>query len=328
MSTLSPDVVSENETIKRWRAIKRKTLVLKPVGSACNASCWYCFQSNSPRCSGRLSTEHLLPLLDACAASESVNVVLHGGEPLLYGADETRRLLDILHQRLPTPYFVQIQTNGILLDAQWLQLLTGVTTRCALSISLDPEGEKDCRFTDIRDRRLVMHNIADAVRHLGGVGVISVVHKFNSGHITSFIKQLISVGVRYLTLNKIRCESAHPLWISEIEYVRCLEAVLGFWIQNDHYKKIDIQPFLSLLSDRSRDMCIFNPNPEKCHSILTVHPHGLSMCEHFQMQPRQERCDSCEIRDWCGGGCAGMVTGDDFCKARKQLYALVKRMGL
>lgn len=62
-------------------------------------------------------------------------VVLHGGEPLLLGAANLDYLFLALREALPTQYGISIQTNGILISREILDLCAAA--RVSLSVSLD-----------------------------------------------------------------------------------------------------------------------------------------------------------------------------------------------
>jgi uncharacterized protein len=91
---------------------------------------------------------------------QQVELIFHGGEPLLAGKHFFRQFTEEAHCILlpdVTPIF-NMQTNGTLLDAEWLDLL--IDLKIGFGISLD--GPKE-----INDRHRVDHRGAgsyDAVR--------------------------------------------------------------------------------------------------------------------------------------------------------------------
>src|SRR5947209_8347137 len=62
-------------------------------------------------------------------------VVLHGGEPLLLGPMKLRYLISILRGVLPEESAISLQTNGILINNEILDLCSD--TRVTISVSLD-----------------------------------------------------------------------------------------------------------------------------------------------------------------------------------------------
>ena len=77
-------------------------------------------------------------------------VVLHGGEPLLLGFDELTSLLHGLRTQLsPERYPISVQTNGVLLNEELLDLFA--ETRTSVSVSVDgPADANDIARLDHR----------------------------------------------------------------------------------------------------------------------------------------------------------------------------------
>lgn len=65
---------------------------------------------------------------------KSFSVVLHGGEPFLLGASRLHFLLNRLRKALPYDYPISIQTNGILITRELLDICSNFQTSVAISI--------------------------------------------------------------------------------------------------------------------------------------------------------------------------------------------------
>jgi uncharacterized protein len=107
-------------------------VVAKPVGSACNLNCAYCFYLEKQSLYGngkdfRMPDEVLTAFVRAYVEAQPtpvVEFVWQGGEPTLLGLDFFRRVVD-----LQRPYTWQkiisnsLQTNGTLLTDEWCRFL-------------------------------------------------------------------------------------------------------------------------------------------------------------------------------------------------------------
>jgi uncharacterized protein len=115
--------------------------------SRCNINCTYCYMYNlgddpSASMPKRFALRHLEPLL-ASARREfeakrlsAANFSLHGGEPLLVGKAYMRSFLDRAYELADgMPLKLTLQTNGLLLDAEWCDLFEEY--RVTVGISLD-----------------------------------------------------------------------------------------------------------------------------------------------------------------------------------------------
>lgn len=132
--------------------------VLLKVASRCNLDCSYCYVYNQGddgwrRQPARMSVATINAVVRSLRELYATQgapfaVVLHGGEPLLLGIERLSLLLRILAEALPPACTRAIQTNGILLDDEVLDLCADTGT--TVSVSLDGPEE-------VHDRRRVDH---------------------------------------------------------------------------------------------------------------------------------------------------------------------------
>lgn len=125
-------------------------IVLK-VTQRCNLNCDYCYVYNrgddSWRSRPAFISEDVVRALarrikehcDKYSLKQFV-VELHGGEPLLLGKSRMQSLLDILRQTCTgVDLKVMLQTNGLLLDEEWLQLFDRNNMTFGFSLDGPPE---------------------------------------------------------------------------------------------------------------------------------------------------------------------------------------------
>jgi uncharacterized protein len=165
--------------------------VLVKTASRCNLNCTYCYVynlgdenwKNQPR---RMADE-ILDAVIGClgelshAQHRPLSVVLHGGEPLLLGFNAMRRLVEELKATLRSDAGLHIQTNGILLSDEFIELFARYDV--GISISLDGPAEvHDRNRLDHQGRGsydLVTRAIARLVAHPAGdrlfSGILAVV---------------------------------------------------------------------------------------------------------------------------------------------------------
>lgn len=122
------------------------TLLIK-VASRCNLDCSYCYvyqgqDQNWVDQPKRVNTETIDSIcknIDQITTFQSKGfaVVLHGGEPLLLGSIKLEEILSKLRVVLPNydKYPIAIQTNGILLNDEVIEICSRYKT--SISVSLD-----------------------------------------------------------------------------------------------------------------------------------------------------------------------------------------------
>lgn len=121
------------------------------VASRCNLACDYCYVYTMVDQSWR--TRPAFPSADTVTAIArriaehasahelaEITVVLHGGEPLLAGADRLDRIATTIRQACPTGISVdlRVQTNGVLLDESWLPFLRAHDIKVGVSMDGGP----------------------------------------------------------------------------------------------------------------------------------------------------------------------------------------------
>ncbi|MDX6344495.1 MAG: uncharacterized protein QOH87_4633, partial [Trebonia sp.] len=91
----------------------------------------------------------------------SVDVILHGGEPLLAGAEWLDRLVGSLRSRVPAQVNVAVQTNGTLLDRPMLTTLKSLGIR--IGVSLDGDADATGRHRLYANGRNSFDAVADGL---------------------------------------------------------------------------------------------------------------------------------------------------------------------
>jgi uncharacterized protein len=104
-------------------------LLAKPTGAVCNLDCAYCFFLSKEllypgsrfRMADEMLDRYVRQLVEAHAGVPEVTVAWQGGEPTLMGLDFFRRAVDLVDRHLEPGQRAlhTIQTNGMLLDADW-----------------------------------------------------------------------------------------------------------------------------------------------------------------------------------------------------------------
>lgn len=133
------------------------TFILKVV-NRCNIDCDYCYVFNGPDQSWRALPARMdLDTVQAAASRinehvtahrlDRVDAVLHGGEPLLAGRQHLGALLGALRATIGVRLDIQIQSNGVLVDQQWLDVFEEFHVRVGVSLDGPPEANSRHRLT-------------------------------------------------------------------------------------------------------------------------------------------------------------------------------------
>ena len=133
-----------------WQPVPFEQFVLK-VHSRCNLSCTYCYMYRSAdqtwrRQPGQMSQATVVRTAERIAEHAAhhglrgVEVVLHGGEPLLAGPDSLAFAAATMRSSMPagTTVRLSVQTNGTLLDRTMLDALARHDVRVGVSLDGGP----------------------------------------------------------------------------------------------------------------------------------------------------------------------------------------------
>ena len=265
-------------------------VLCKPIGSRCNLDCDYCFYLEKGGSSAQgMSPELLERFVEQRFASRSspvVSFLWQGGEPTLLGVDYFRHVVELQERHCPPGVRFEnaIQTNGTLLDDEWVGFLA--EQRFLVGVSVDGPEEMHDRHRVDRAGRPSLEGAVSAIARLReqqvSCNTLSVIHRENARRpleLYRFLKQIGSTHLQFIPLVVGRggCSDGVP----SADWGSFLIAVFEEWMRHD-LGRISIQLFeeqLGLLAGKPAGLCIF---AETCGSAPVLEQDGdLFCCDHF-----------------------------------------------
>ena len=225
------------------------TFVVK-VHELCNLNCTYCYMYNLADQSfmsrpGRMSEENrdaFFLRLREHARDHNINpvtIVLHGGEPLLAGKAYIDRWVTELRAVLgdATTALVRLQTNGVLLDDAWVELLYRHQIR--VGISLDGPRDYNDRFRIDHQRRgsfdRVLEGLGRLNAHEHGPDVFGAILSVANPEIPA--KEMWdfwrALGVTRYDFNLPHCTHDHPPWFDQQDLTAWMIELFELWWAHD-----------------------------------------------------------------------------------------------
>jgi uncharacterized protein len=146
------------------------------IHSRCNLSCSYCYVYEMadqawrqlPRRMSQAVSSKVAKRIDEHARTHklpSVDVILHGGEPLLAGTKWLTELTELLRAQISARVNITVQTNGTLLHRPMLEALKGLGIR--VGVSLDGDAEATGRYRRYASGRNSYDDVTDGLYLLG-----------------------------------------------------------------------------------------------------------------------------------------------------------------
>ncbi|MFE9575326.1 radical SAM protein [Nocardia sp. NPDC006044] len=288
------------------------SVILKLRGETCDIDCLYCFEKRKESPGGaRIGVEDIARLTEMFAG-RPVAVELHGGEPLTAGKPYIAELLGELREQ-PCVQRVTMQTNGIRLDSDWLDLFDEVYPQLRIGISLDGDPEANSWRVDydghetyprvaaalerlaLRGRKVgiitavtprVLGRAETVLDHIAGfeaVDAISFVPCFDS----AITRATASTG-RRASVSRLAQQAAlsstGPAWaISPDQYTEFVLTAAQHWVRSGIYKRVKLEPAVSTirrLRGLTSGFCHFSNL--KCDHVFTVYPdRRIGSCDEL-----------------------------------------------
>lgn len=332
-----------------YKNIDNLNIMIKPASSACNLSCKYCFyldeaKNRMKKSYGMMSIETVDRLLkDVFSSVETrVSFLFQGGEPTLRGIDFFKKfheLVDLYNTNNIQTNFA-IQTNGILIDEDWINLFKKYSY--LVGVSLD--GMKDCHDYARLDKEdmgtfdRVMENIYLLQKENVPINILTVVNNKNvnkAKEIYEFYKENNFNFLQFIpAISPIKSKNLSSLYLDPKEYGLFLDSLFNLW-----YKDIFKGHFRSIRYFENLLMIILYGQPEACDMMGTcsVSPvleadGSVYPCDFYSLDKNllgninedslvdliknknaqtfvnlsyqiSPRCKSCKFLNLCRGGC-------------------------
>lgn len=196
-----------DEILKRQLPRAFGTMV-KPVGSACNLDCKYCYYldkeslygGREPRMSDELLERYIRQYIEGNRV-DTVTFVWHGGEPMLAGLDFYRRAVDLQRKYARGKRIENsLQTNATLIDQEWCDFLK--ENNFLVGVSIDgPQSIHDGNRLD-KGARPTFDRVMHAIELMRRTGVefntMTTVNRLSEGRGREVYLFLKSIGSRFM----------------------------------------------------------------------------------------------------------------------------------
>ena len=173
-------------------------IILK-MTTACNLNCVYCSEGdNAPQFLPKeifyKLVDELPPLLDL-RKTKDAEFLFHGGEPMLYGKENLKALIDYAKKNLPA-YNVKflMQTNGTLIDDDWINFFKAENISVGISLDGYPELHDKNRRTKNNEptAEKILNNLQKlraAGMNVGTLMVLNSAENLDADKLFDFVKK-------------------------------------------------------------------------------------------------------------------------------------------
>ena len=295
--------------IAKMRRAPAFSTMVKPIGSACNLDCNYCYyrdkseiyNNRMPCMSEQLLEEYIKQYLQG-VSQERVSFCWHGGEPLMAGLPFYRKAMELQKKYCGDKEIENtLQTNGILLNEEWCEFFR--ENNFLIGISLD--GPQDIHDAFRRDcgGAPTFDKVVAAVQLMARMGVeYNILTTVNSrseergAEVYKFLRQLgnfiqflpvveyvrMRDGKRPLIVSPDEEDAVEAPWsVSAAGYGKFMCDVFDEWVKYDVGRH-----FVQLFDVTLANWCGVQPGLcsfcETCGDGLLVEHNGdVYSCDHF-----------------------------------------------
>jgi uncharacterized protein len=271
----------------------------KPVSSACNLNCSYCYYSveNSKigsTVNSRIEFDLLEKYISQHIEATTDDLILfswHGGEPTLAGIDFYRKAVEIQKKYLPVGKKLVngIQTNGTLINDEWCRFLKSENFLVGISMDGPEEFHDRFRLKNIGQGTFneVLRGYQLLQRYEITTEILCVVNAVNAEYpqeVYRFLKSLNAGFITFLPLVERKSDFKTEVTdntVSPEAFGKFLVQIFDEWIEND-IGKVTVQIFeeaLRVAFDKEHTLCIFKEN---CGGVPVIESNGdFYSCDHF-----------------------------------------------
>ena len=321
-------------------------LIIVKLTTDCNLSCSYCSEGNSKP--ARLPEAIFYKLIgdipEFChsAGTNTVEFLFHGGEPMLYGRSALKDLMDYARKHLGEfEIKFLMQTNGTLIDAEWIDFFQQEEVSLGVSFDGYPEIHDKYRLTKKGEptANTILENI-HAMRERGlSVGTLMVLNSSEAVDVEKLfdfickeklhpkIHPVVPCGraserddvhevcKNYVALMEKLCELALSQGMQdEIQPAdELLDAILNLApIKECSFNGSCGKNFISLFPDGEMGFCGRDNAARRMvygnimdNSLLELYNSGNAQkIRARQMYLKENDCKNCSEWELCHGGCA------------------------
>lgn len=296
------------DAVKMKRAPAFGTMV-KPIGSACNLDCSYCYYRDKadiygnamPRMSEELLETYIKQYIGG-ASQQNISFCWHGGEPLMAGLPFFRKAME-LQKKYAGDKVIEntLQTNGILVNEEWCAFFK--ENNFLVGLSLDGPEEVHDAFRRDCGGAPTFARVMKAVEMFARTGVefniLSTVNRCSEGRGAEVYRFLRSLnrymqflpvveyvkerpGKRPLIVSPDEEDAVEAPWsVSAAGYGRFMCDVFDEWVKRD-VGNCFVQLFDVTLANWcgvQPSLCAFG---EVCGDGMVVEHNGdVFSCDHF-----------------------------------------------
>lgn len=250
------------------------TFIIKPVSVSCNIACEYCYHGllQKERKKRSVMTHETLSITLSKLMGlrqNRVRIIWHGGEPLLAGKDFYYHCLELQRDK---KFINLIQTNGTLVDNEWVKILTDFKVGISIDGPKNFHDENRVSFSGKGTFDQMMRGLFLFLDSGFDIGSITVVTKNNVDNPKEIFMFLYNMGIKKMNFSPC-VDEIYNSSISAIEFAKFLSVILELLVEIDdpELKVVPIDSFLKSMMGGEPSICYYKGD---CTNFLSIDSNG------------------------------------------------------
>lgn len=308
------------------------------VTNICNLNCIGCYSYDRTRnCSDKLSFENIKYIIDQLINNGVETITISGGEPLI-----RKDIVDIVKyaKEKGGVRVLNLITNGTVYDET--QLLGLKPYLDALAVSIDGYNSDNPHFLrDVGTFPKVIESV-EKLRDMGfPVSILPTLHKQNIDAIEEYLKLSKQLNVP-ISFSLMTCseelsdyiptdQNLHDLVDFLLDYMKSGKVPLQDYSELEARKNCGAgSSIISVTAEGNVYPCHMMHDTDTLMGNIMEKPLSEILCSSVPLPPVEEveKCNDCEMRNLCGGGCkarALLINGswnkpDPYCEMNRHFY--------
>ena len=283
-----------------------KTIILKPTMD-CNLRCGYCYEfirNGSSYGNEMISIDKLSNIVVRFAKlfpNSRILWMLHGGEPLLAGAEYLAKLCDCIrkvNEAYPVDYKLALQTNVTLLTDECVNVLernADLLSERIVSISIDGPREINDQTRHSISGKSSYDDVLNAIYRIKNsklvFSTISVIGTHNISHPHELFEYIKEIGSNLCKLipnyNSDSNGKPEMYGIRPMEFAEFMCEIFDCWMHDlprqTSDSRIIIEPIASIICTLTNSFVTWcEYRLEKCSNFTSIYPNGeMWLCDDF-----------------------------------------------
>jgi len=265
--------------------------LINPASISCNIRCRYCFHRNKSLHIDSSKNEFMKismfeyiinNLCESYPGEEKIEIIWHGGEPLLAGKKFFAKIVEIQEKLFKEKRKVivnNLQTNTTLINEEWIPILKHPSF--CIGVSLDGPKEIHDQLRLEKNNKgtftKVMHSVSLLIKNKIPVSAVSVINNNHLGKVKKYFDFFAKSGIKSIKVSPcIEFDSSNEFEVFSLrpgDFSKFCQELFDLWISsgNTNINFGYIEDIVRAIAKGESGVCLLSNG---CKDFIVIDPDG------------------------------------------------------